>query len=314
METDKDGGFAVMPSYIADQGKQSILTGGDYEYGNVDKQRLACDYRLVCKDIGKFFGIPGLSACLNRSMADKSTAAASILKLNCKTHKSPVSFRNIHASTHLAVAGLSLFVADRLQDEINKFSHVVKGTKDVVKQLSLVTVCDSQRFCLCDVEHFFMSGNAFELAETSAKVFAYDKELEALMRHAILFLLLNQFVVCENITYRVRKGSGMGLPHSSGVAEAALLMGSEVALINDLRSTYMVDMFVRFKDDVLIIFNSLPRLKDLMSVYRAGHPFVIKCEQISTHSIKFLEITIEKQRDGFIKCLVISLLSEPCQR
>ena len=91
----------------------------------------------------------------------------------------------------------------------------------------------------------------------------------------------------------------MGLPHSGGVAEAALVTASENELMSTLPE-HKIDFYCRFKDDILIIFNDAAKLHTFINKLRGGgHPFSIGCEEISSHRIQFLEVLISHAQTHF---------------
>ena len=102
----------------------------------------------------------------------------------------------------------------------------------------------------------------------------------------------------DGITYKVAKGSGMGLTHSGATSECALLAGAELALAKALH-TYGIDFYGRFKDDVLIIFNDVGLLRSFIGKLRADHPFQIVCESIVSKSVVFLGARVTKTSGGY---------------
>lgn len=116
----------------------------------------------------------------------------------------------------------------------------------------------------------------------------------------MFFLLDSQFVFNQRdgVTYKVAKGSGMGLTHSGATSECALLAGAELALVKALH-TYGIDFYGRCKDDVLILFNDFELLRTFIGRLREGHPFKIKCESIDSKSVTFLEVRVTKTSGGY---------------
>jgi hypothetical protein len=73
---------------------------------------------------------------------------------------------------------------------------------------------------------------------------------------SVLFLLTNQHVHVPATGHKlkVKKGTGMGLPHSTACAELAF-MSNEITLMREI-CTYQLDFYGRFKDDICIIYNN----------------------------------------------------------
>ena len=89
-----------------------------------------------------------------------------------------------------------------------------------------------------------------------------------------------------------------GLAHSGSIAELSLVMGSERRMLPQL-SAHNIDLYVRFKDDIFVIFKCYKLLNRFVRGLRNGHPFKIKCEEISSTSISFLEVQVHKTLKAF---------------
>ena len=115
-----------------------------------------------------------------------------------------------------------------------------------------------------------------------------------------LFLLDNQYVrdLYNNIECKVVVGSGMVLPHSGSVAEMAFLVGAEEKLLHQF-DLFGIDLYGRFKDDVLVILRDQSMVQPMLDVLSEGHPFIIKCESVSIQSCHFLECMCRKGSRAF---------------
>ena len=147
-----------------------------------------------------------------------------------------------------------------------------------------------------------MSGRPLELSKLCSSLFSDDRELQTLVYNSVFFLLESQFIVDPegglDTIYQVICGSGMGLSHSGAVAEAALLGGMEEKLLA-VQKDHLIDLYVRFKDDILIVFQDKSLLKDFFHIMQKGHPFKIECEEISTQKIQYLDVCIRKGNTQF---------------
>ena len=287
LETDKDGGYAFCPSHLYYQARLDIFRNGDYVYDAPRIESVVRDYVHLAHRLGRFLCVPGLARAACRSIGAPGAKIASQLVISAKTHKDTIKFRNIHASSMWQLAGLSLCLSSLVQEQLSKHSHILVNSKHFVSKLMQVKAKPSHRFCKMDVEHFFMSG------ELCASLFQFDPVLQALIYDIAFLLLSNQFVEdkTHHNMYKVHKGSGMGLPHSGAVAESALLAGAELALIRDL-AAYHVDLYLRFKDDIFILFDDMPHLRRFVTKLRANHPFEIRCDEISSSKVAFLEVEV----------------------
>jgi hypothetical protein len=256
-------------------------------------------YSNLCKNWATTLECPGLAKKLKSSMLCDTTSHTSTLELTAKTHKSPVDFRNLHASHSWKYGALSKFVSNIMQAKLNTFKHVMRDSEAVVQALKEVPCSPEDKFCKLDVKHFFMSGTPTELSQLSSDVFE-GEPIHGILKESSWFLLDNQHVVDKSTgkVYKVQKGSGMGLSHSGAIAELALYMGAERRMLQVL-PRYNIVFYGRFKDDILIIFRDYRLLRDFLAELRKGHPFTLKCEEISSFSINFLEVCIRKSYAAF---------------
>ena len=98
----------------------------------------------------------------------------------------------------------------------------------------------------------------------------------------------------------------MGLAHSGAIAEADFLAGGETGLI-DKRQQYGVHAYMRFKDDVFVLFEDASLLTAFLTKLRQGHPFIIKCEAISSYEIQIWDVLVQKS----IGCFRTSPYTKP---
>ena len=173
-----------------------------------------------------------------------------------------------------------------MQAHLNKHKHVLKNSKDLVKQLNDMTCEPGMKFLKGDIKHFFMSGEIDDLVALCCAPFR-DDGIFPLLRRSIWFLLNNQFVLdpSTGVVLKVVKGSGMGLQHSSAVAECAFMHASELTLTKQL-SVYHVSFYARFKDDIIIIYKDFDLLLEFFNLLKRGHPFKLECESVSSTSVQ----------------------------
>ena len=292
METDKDGGFAFIDRGIWKIAKLKALGNGDYSHSSPNKRATLKQYGNLCKRAQKVFDQPGLCSVLAKSLSIESAKMESSLVFTCKTHKPVVSFRNIHASSQWCFKGLGVFVSDLIQRKLNTYPHIIRNSKHFVEVITKLKYKPTQKICKLDIEHFFMSGQSHELADLATRICDTEHaDLQELLHDMILFLTDNQYIQDGQSTYKVEVGTGMGLPHSGAVAEASILCGSERELVKQI-GQYDIDLYVRFKDDILCVFNNSDLMAKFVSKLKQGHPFSIVCDEVSSKGAKFLDVEV----------------------
>ena len=148
------------------------------------------------------------------------------LVLTCKSTKSPVGFRNVHASSSNWWAGLSTWLAFVL----NLSSLLVDSccANYVVCKLE-----PHERMMRVDVKDFFMSGDAESLVVDACSIISSEGKRRVAERVAF-FLIRHQLIRSDMLPgqcWRVVKGSGMGLKHSSALCDRALFATCECSFI-----------------------------------------------------------------------------------
>ena len=78
-----------------------------------------------------------------------------------------------------------MFVAHMIQLELNKFPHILKDCRSFVSSITKVIPKNSHKLCKFDVKHFFMSGQAHELATLACRLFLHDPKLRDLIFDAV---------------------------------------------------------------------------------------------------------------------------------
>ena len=117
------------------------------------------------------------------------------------------------------------------------------------------------RLVRIDLSHFFMSGDLVSLSDGASTVEPCASK-RALVRATLDFLLYEQFITSKHHagrTWRVVKGSGMGLTHSSAVVDCCLFTLAEKnwAVCPDVQLAHGVKMFVRLRDDIFTVASDL---------------------------------------------------------
>eukprot|EP00439_Symbiodinium_sp_Y106_P000763 s11295_g1.t1 len=110
-----------------------------------------------------------------------------------------------------------------------------------------------------DIEDFFMSGTVDELVNTTIPLIPRCRRNTN--RKALTFLLNHQYVVSVLITertYKVVKGTGMGVRHSGAVADSSFFTLVEHDFVTEkmqdrLELSYGISHYFRFKDDIFFV-------------------------------------------------------------
>ena len=227
---DKEPGVVLVTRDVADRVHQRTLEGPCYirvrEAADMVQQQLRLEYFSLATRIGKLDGAR-LTWQISRSMNEPDFWYSSRLLLLCKSHKTPVTWRNVHSSSTSALAGLSAWLTRELQTRLDQFDHILRDSREVVRRIRELPSLEGDDVYMVriDIKEFYMSGTAETLSELSSKIVEKGPR-RALLKDAIQWLLQNQYIVCDRVPdllFRVVVGSGMGQTHSGPVAESALL-------------------------------------------------------------------------------------------
>eukprot|EP00973_Karenia_brevis_P084787 11764322-Karenia_brevis.AAC.1 len=142
------------------------------------------------------------------------------------------------------------------------------------------------------------------------------RDKQVLVRDVLDFLLEHQYIrsSCfdDGVIHRTVSGTGMGLRHSGSVANSSFLHFAELRPQDGLvrsgfRRQWGILHYFRFVDNVLFLLADQSYVEPLRGLLR--HlliPYTGKVEEISDHSISFLDMTLCKRVSGnsaSIKCL-----------
>ena len=140
-----------------------------------------------------------------------------------------------------------------LETELRKFNHLLLGTDDFVDRVKNMVITPNTVLYRADLKHFCMSGSPVDL--TKACDALPDGPRKLILQRVELWLLFHQCVMSPHHfgrLWEVVVGSGMGLKHSSAVADAALLILGEVgfALKPSVCDAHQVSNYCRLRDDI----------------------------------------------------------------
>ena len=155
--------------------------------------------------------------------------------------------------------GLSAWLAHHLRVNIEmKLLHLLRDTKEFVDDLKHVHWQDGMRMVKIDIKEFYMSRKRGFLSHACSELFCDETEdFQQLVAKAVDRLCRYQYVQSEflpDLTYRVTRGSGMGLLHNGDVSDAGFWIAAQRWLFNtSLRQWCSLTYWRRFRDDIFEI-------------------------------------------------------------
>ena len=135
------------------------------------------------------------------------------------------------------------------------------SSEHLVSLLPGVIIEPGDKLVMIDLKHFFMSGDVASLSNGASAIVG-NRAKHMLVKAVLDFLFFEQFIQSKylpNRLWRVVKGSGMGLVHSSAVCDACLYTLAEqpwACRVEVLRE-FGVKMCVRFRDDIFAVATDL---------------------------------------------------------
>ena len=228
----------------------------------IEQANMTKSYVALATEIGKMNDGRSVTKAITRSV--RGGRLCSSLVLLCKTHKGDgeVSFRNVHASNAYAFGGLSRWVTSQLRHMTAGFTQLLAVSKAFVDSIMSDPLIDENAyFVKIDIKDYYMSGTSDQLSEDAS--FLTNGHHRETSRSAMLCLLSSQWVVSscaghDDRSWSVHCGSGMGLPFSGDIADAAFLVRCEVdwACVPSILAHHGILRYRRFKDDTLLICTS----------------------------------------------------------
>ena len=109
---------------------------------------------------------------------------------------------------------------------------------------------------------------------------------------------------CPDLTYRVTRGSGMGLLHSGEVSDAGFWIAAERWLLTtSVRQWCSITYWRRFRDDIFAITSNFHRFKHVFRWLRsraALEGYKLLTEDVSQNKITFLAVDVVVINGGFV--------------
>ena len=213
-----------------------------------------------------------------------------------KTHKDQgdIGPRSLHLARQPLCHGLSAWVVWNLEPPLRALPHMVWDSFEFRRAIHHIRAPEGSRIVAADLKDFFLSGTAAQLADDATLGLPQDRR--QLVREAILLLLNNQYVQSKTATHyhRCICGAGMGLKHSSHIANLAFNNAVERRLFRDKPlATSGVLSHTRYHDDVLMLMESRQSMLDFMAAMQQhSQYFRILVREVSSHALQHLDLVV----------------------
>ena len=260
----------------------------------------------MASNIEKWYKVAGLRRALMKPTHMPGSQMAARLSLTIKTHKGPgaVTARAIHACAGYTWRAFGMWAAGLLREKLSTFPHLVKDSFELQKRVSGIKVSSMSRFAKVDIKDYFYSGDARMLVEDALAIFGNNQP--KYLKEVLMFLCENQYVTLPsgNDPHKVICGSGMGLPQSGDLCDAAYLTKVEKWLLNpSVAAKTNLRAYFRFRDDILFIHDrnadgSSQFLKMFDHCKVQARYFKLICESASAREVKFLEMRLRMEGAG----------------
>jgi hypothetical protein len=188
------------------------------------------------------------------------------LGITVKSHKPPgaVSVRTIHRGIKPCWSGLSRWVVGILTPILSQLPWLVPDTQGARQLIKSARVKASDVLAAIDLKDFFLSGTATEVTDGVGSLVPLG--IRSVFKHALFFLLDNQYVLTtlHSYLYKCISGSGIGLLHSAHVSNALFFARVESRM--DLALT--CKLYVRYHDDILALCSSYSAVGHIVQTMR----------------------------------------------
>jgi hypothetical protein len=161
---------------------------------------------------------------LTRSSCLPNNSQYATLQTTCKDHKSPVEHRILHSAPNFSFSGLSQFVRAFIAPHLKALPHIIPNAQSLAAELASISDPADAMLLRIDLKRFFLSGDATDLAST-INTLGSSPSQRITLDDVLHFCLYHQHIrspLFEDRSFRAIKGAGMGLKHSSDVANACL--------------------------------------------------------------------------------------------
>lgn len=303
--TDKDGGFCIVDKNQLWNTMRKTLEGECYSKFSPHSlfgEDLRIEYTQVCREVSEITGDKNLLMALLGDMWQKPGNEFSDMQATIKTHKcsGKVGIRALHSTPASPFRPAMRWISTTLGSRLKTMKHILKDSGDLLRQLERLRLPASCKFLTADIKEFFMSGQHRELIDFSAAVIEQEAE-QIMYRKLATFIVENQVVTLRNqedIAYKVKRGSGMGVACSGEISDLCFhgLCEKDFATVPEEQSRAGVLFYARFKDDILMIVDGdFSRWSEFWrTLKRKARFFEVEVTKISKDSVVFLDVELWK--------------------
>ena len=169
IQTDKDGGFCLLPRELVQQMMMDRLDPQKYAVQtNVNEESIMRQLHERSIALGDAFENKEMTKYLERILEESdSSKIKQTLLFNIKTHKGRgnIKFRLIHAATGHPGRGISNVIKLRIQDWEKTFPHIFHNTDEVLKMINEKRFESDTVMITMDIKDFYMVGKHEFLVE-----------------------------------------------------------------------------------------------------------------------------------------------------
>lgn len=217
-----------------------------------------------------------------------------------KIHKFPFKLRPISAAHSYPTRATSEVLAAILQEKVNSLKHIVRDTKDFIRQVEEIRDIQAGDILFsADVEALYPSIPIDEAINMIMRMFFPTKTMQQKDEHTLvkemLYKVLKNHVVQHGDVIALQKqGTAMGT--NTGPPFANLFMAAlEASIMKEAKDSGDLGFYVRFLDDIEGIWKgSLESFKGFMNKFNQLHPKIKLTFEYSYTSINFLDVTLYK--------------------
>ena len=198
---------------------------------------------------------------------------------------------------------MSKLVSLVIQENTKTLPHLYSSTADFIRKIQSVAVEPGDKLVRLDVDDFYMQGKHDLLVQKS--FCTQNGPARRWLEEALDFLLSNQYVRSNDLgaTFRVNCGSGMESQASGQVSDVVFyeLCEKSWACERSVQKKYHVRCWLRYRDDIMLVIGGTSATrKDLVETCRqkVGECWKLKIEDLSTHSVSMLDVTVFKREDS----------------
>ena len=261
VQTDKDGGFCLLPRELVQQMMMDRLDPQKYAIqSNINEDSIMKQLLERSHALGEAFEDDELTKYLERVLKESdSSKIRQTLLFNIKTHKGRgnIKFRLIHAATGHPGRAISNVIKLTLQKWEKNFPHIFHNTDEVLKMINDKKFENDTVMITMDIKDFYMVGkheflveNCFEHELDLAKKNAFKEALRTLLAHQYVTSELLPEVARTCVTI---EGSGMGNIHSGEVAGSVFTKKVEIPFLDpDIQEIFDLRGYGRYRDDILV--------------------------------------------------------------